>query len=199
MRTHRIFAALALVLAGGLWEARDAAACEDGATYLGTGPQLPLGCPLHVYSLPGPFDSFAPTITVLRGGRYLNATGAIDQDIAQLTVERSVNSCSPTNFPPIRNIEPIPHFAIMPEDVSVGEAIGIGDTWLYGIQIVAAAPCAPPVQPVPSCVERGPCFFDQPVEDLDSVGCAAGGGAPGGLALVGLAALVRWAPRRRRR
>jgi len=199
MRTHRIFAALALVLAGGLWEARDAAACELGAMYLGTGAQLPLGCPLHVYAMPGPFDSLPPTITVLRDGRYEDATGPIAEDITQLTIERSFNSCSPNNSPPIRNIEPIPHFAIMPEDVRVGEAIGVGREWLYGIEIVAAAPCAPPVLPVPSCVERGPCVFEGPFEDIDSVGCAAGGGAPSGLALVGLAALVGWLPRRRRR
>lgn len=204
-RTHRILAALAfaLALASGPW-ARDAAACEVTETYLGTGAQLPLGCPLHVYMSSAAPDTRPPPITALRGGVNVNVNGTVSSETLDLLITQSLPTCLPDGSMTMISVPaPFTHHAITLAGVTPGDAIGLGSQWLAGIQIVAAAPCPAPVVPAPACMEQRPCFFDDlPPDFIDSSeSCAAGGGAPGGLALLAVAALVlaRRAPRRRRR
>jgi hypothetical protein len=205
MRQHRILVVLAI--AGGLCVPRDAAAfCELFGPYLGTGPQLPRGCPLHVYSLPAPPgvptppQSPAPMITVLRNGTYIDATGAYNTTNTNLLVEMAFTDCEGSVTNMTRMSTPYQHFEILTKaDVQVGEQIGFGRGWFTGIEIAAAGACPAPVLPTPACTEMPFCMPPPPFDDFESGGgCAAGGG--GGLA-IGLALLgaIRWAPRRRRR
>lgn len=187
---HRILAAA--TIAGALWAHGTAAACDLSGPYLGTGPRLPLGCPLHVYSGPGPRPGapFAPMVTTLRSAGYVDVTGAVNPTVEELQVEQTFLPCSGSfQPPPQHNMEPYSHFAISLQNVQVGDQIGVGTGWLTGIAIVAAGPCATPVAPMPACTEDSPCFGDPPFDDvIDSPGChAAGGGSLwAGAALLGL-------------
>jgi hypothetical protein len=198
VRRHRFLAVLAIT--GGLWAPRDAAAfCDLSGPYLGTGPKLPLGCPLHVYSLPR-FDAPSPPmpmITVIRGGSYVDATGAVTRTDVQLRVARTFLDCrlQPTNT--MQSNETYQRYNIVPKDVQVGELIGFGSGWFGGIEILPAGTCPAPIDPQPACTEPPPfCGGPQPIDDIGQDGCAAAGG--GGLAL-GLLLLGLCAPRRRRR
>ncbi|HWO25143.1 MAG TPA: MYXO-CTERM sorting domain-containing protein [Kofleriaceae bacterium] len=196
MRPYRLLAVLAIT--GGLWAPRDAAAvCDIAGPYLGTGTKLPLGCPLHVYSgFNGTGEPFIPKVTVLRGGAYADATGAITRNMEQISVTTTFVNCQlqPSNM--MTTIMPYDHLAITPQNVQVGEQIGFSSDWLTGIEIVAAGPCAAPILPQPACTETPFCGSPPPFEDFEQSDCSAGGG--GGLAL-GLALLGLCAARRRRR
>jgi hypothetical protein len=196
MRQRRLL--IVLAIAGGLWAPRDAAArCELTGPYLGTGPQLPLGCPLHVYivTLPG----FVRQVTVLRGGAYVDVTGTATPEHVELLVERTFVDCFQQAGTPQKTLEPFDLWALQPAGVTVGERVGFGAGWVGGIEIVAAGPCAAPIPPMPACTEVAPeCGRPPPFEDFGPGGCDArgGGGLLAGLALLGL---IRRGPRRRRR
>jgi len=201
MRQPRLLVVLALALAlAGALGARDAAAqCFVSGPYLGTGPKLPLGCPVHLYVGLTP-TPFAPRLTVLRNGQYVDATGPINQTQASLTVMRTFDSCNGASGATTTTLESFQHYTIPPLNVQVGEEIGVGSGWFTGITITAAASCAAPIEPMPACAEIQPCFKEPPFDSFESNGCAArgGGGLPAGAALLGLG-LMRWVPRRRRR
>jgi uncharacterized protein (TIGR03382 family) len=204
MRLHRWLVALALALAAGLAAPREAAAtCDLTGPYLGTGAQLPLGCPAHVYVQLSPQTDFWPKLTVLRSGVYVDATGTSTTDLATLTVNRMFIGCPGSPDMTAQTLEDYQHHAILPKSVSVGEQIGFGTGWLIGIEIVAAAPCPAAVPPTLTCTELAPCFKEPPFGDFvdENSGCAAGGGGgpASGLGLLGLVALRRRARRRRRR
>jgi MYXO-CTERM domain-containing protein len=200
MRLHRWL--VALVVAGGLAVPRAAESCQLFGPYLGTGAQLPLGCPIHVYAqLNSPTD-LSPKLTVLRDGAYVDATGASNIETVTLAVDRTFAACAGSPGTTTRTFDPYQHYAIVPKSVSVGDQIGIGTGWIIGIQIAAAAPCPAPAPPTLACTEVQPCFDEPPFGDFveEDSGCAAGGGGPaGGLVLLGLVALRRRAHRRRRR
>ncbi len=198
MRQRRIL--IVLALAGVLRAPREAAACQASGPYLGTGPQLPLGCPLHVYVGFAPGSEVIRKVTVLRGGMYVDVTGTVMPQPWDLLVDRTFVDCQ---LQPIRTDqfrEPYQRFAILPQGVAVGERIGFGTGWFGGIEIVAAGPCAAPIEPRPSCTEVPPCGFPPPppFESFESNGCGAGAAGGGGAAAIGLA-LLGLARRRRRR
>jgi hypothetical protein len=200
MQPHRLLAVL--VIAGALWAPREAAAfCDISGPYLGTGSQLPLGCPFHVYGslVPPPSSgTLIPTITVLRNGTYVDVTGAYTSDTLDLPVTRTFVDCRGNPTTTVPSLETYQHFAIPPLNVQVGEEIGFGRNWFIGIKIVAAATCPAPLVPMPVCMEVQQCFPGGPFgDDVVDNGCQARGGA--GLAAgAALLALLRWAPRRRR-
>ena len=199
MRQRRLLVVLAI--AGGLWAPREAAAtCDLDGPFLGTGPALPLGCPLHVYTAPMP-PQIARTVTALRGGAYVDVTGAGTTEIVQLATERSFLDCELQPLSTQQGVEAFDHYAIQPTGVAVGERIGFGSGWLGGIEIVAAGPCAAPIVPMPACTEIRECFSPPPFESFESSGCAAGGGGglASGLLLLGLIRRIGRARRRRRR
>jgi hypothetical protein len=189
---HRVLAAA--TIAGALWAHGTAAACNVIGPYLGTGPQLPLGCPLHVYfSGPVPISGvpYVPMVTAMRGAGYVDVTGAISTTPDALQVEQTFVPC-PRGFqlPPEHRIESYGHFAVSLKSVQVGDQIGLDTGWLAGIAIVAAAPCAASIAPMPACIDMVPCPGDDPPFDdgSGSSGChaAAGGGLGAGAALLGL-------------
>jgi hypothetical protein len=186
---HRILAAA--TIAGALWAHGTAAACDLSGPYLGTGPQLPLGCPFHVYSGSGvmPGAPFTPVVTTMRATGYVDVTGTVNTTDDELQVEQTFVPCNGGFQPqPQRNTEPYRHFAISLKNVQVGDQIGVGIGWLTGIAIVAAGPCAASIAPMPACIEMSPCFGEPPFDDvIDSPGChAAGGSLWAGAALLGL-------------
>ena len=195
MRPHRFLAVLAIT-GGLLWAPRDAAAvCDVSGPFLGTGPKLPLGCPLHVYGMPR-FDApLSPMITVMRAGSYVDATGAFTRDEAQISATQTFLDCQLQPTSTTQSLNTYQHFSITPRDVQVGELIGFGRGWFGGIEIAPAGPCAAPILPRPACTEMQFCGGPPPFEDFESGGCATGGG---GLA-IGLLLLGLCAPRRRRR
>jgi len=201
MRLHRWLVALAL--AAGVAAPREAAAaCDRFGPYLGTPAQLPLGCPVHVYAQPVPQLNFWPTLSVLRDGVYVDATGTSTFDLVTLTVTRTFTDCSFSQPTTSQMFEQYQHHAVVPKGVSVGDQVGFGTGWIVGIQIVAAAPCPAPAAPTPTCTEVTPCFDKPPFEDFtdEGSGCAAGRSGPAsGLLLLGLVALRRRTRRRRRR
>jgi MYXO-CTERM domain-containing protein len=195
VRLYRLLAVLAIT--AGLWAPRDAAAfCEVSGPYLGTGPKLPLGCPLHVYSAPRFDTPFMPRITVLRGGNYVDATGQIMSDSVQISVITTFVDCQlqPTHMAGSLNM--FQHNSIVPQNVQVGELIGFGTGWFGGIEIAPAGTCAAPILPQPTCTEVPFCGGPPPFDDFEQSDCSASSG--GGLAM-GLLLLGLWAPRRRRR
>jgi hypothetical protein len=198
VRPHRFLAVLAIT-GGLLWAPRDATAlCDVSGPFLGTGPKLPLGCPFHVYGASATMNPspFSPVITVLRGGSYVDATGAFTRDEVQISATQTFLDCQlqPTNT--VQSLNTYQHFSITPRDVQVGELIGFGRGWFGGIEIAPAGPCAAPILPRPACTEMQLCGGPPPFEDFESGGCATGGG--GGLA-IGLLLLGLCAPHRRRR
>jgi hypothetical protein len=193
---HRILAVISI--AGALWAREAAASCNLAGPYLGTGPQLPLGCPLHVYGGPS-MDVLTPTVTVLRGGTYVDATGTYTMNLVDLQVERTITDCTGSFTNTQRVSEPYEHLAIPPINVQVGEQIGFGRGWFIGIAIVAAGTCPAPIVPMPTCTDMNPCFDEPPFEDFGpGGGCQARGGSGlgAGAALLGLLGRAR---RRRRR
>lgn len=198
MRQRRILVVLAITL--GLGAPREAAAfCELLGPYLGTGPQLPSGCPLHAYLRVGPFDPgpLDPVrITALRGGEYVDVTGSIMRADVVLRVQRMITECDGVTRPQDNN-EPYDRVAVQPVGVNVGDRIGLGTGWLSGIEIVPAGTCAAPIEPTPSCAEIVDCSGPPVFDDFGPGTCAAGGGG-GGLAL-GLVALGLAVRRRHRR
>ena len=196
MRPHRFLAVLAIT--GGLWAPRDAAAfCDVSGPFLGTGPKLPQGCPLHVYGMPR-FDApLSPMITVMRAGSYVDATGAVTMSDVQLRVVRTFVDCQLQPTSTMQADELFRRYSIVPRNVQVGELIGFGSGWFGGIEIAPAGTCAAPIAPQPTCTEMPFCDRPPPFDDsFEPSGCAAGGG--GGLA-IGLVLLGLCAPRRRRR
>lgn len=200
MRPHRFLAVLAIT--GSLWAPRDAAAfCDVSGPYLGTGPKLPLGCPLYIYGL-GRFDTpFAPEITVLRGGSYVAATGAYTREDALLQVTRTFVDCQFQPVNTMQSSDQYQRYAIVPKDVQVGELVGYGRGWFGGIEIGPAGPCAAPIVPQPTCTDAPICGGGfPPFDDVEQGGCAAGGGSAGSASLAIAALLLGLcAPRRRRR
>jgi hypothetical protein len=219
-----------LVIVGGLWAPRDAAAthkvvrCRAEGPYLGTGPQLPLGCPLVAYSLyvdfllqaghlAEPFDPYDPRITVLRNGVYQDVTGTVAMELVTLPVTHTSLDCQNNFLGTEQLLERYWIHSLSPKGVRVGERIGLGSGWLNGIEIVKKGPCAAPVAPMPACTDmRIDCAppplepppapvpepDPEPVDGGEPGGCAArgGGGLLIGLSLLGL---IRRGPRRRRR
>jgi MYXO-CTERM domain-containing protein len=194
MRPHRILVVLAITL--GLWAPREAAArCSLFGPYLGTGPQLPQGCPLHVYMMLVPGGGIPRQVTVLRGGQYVDVTGAAIPEPTQLRVKHVFTDCGGVERTQ-ESMESYDRWEIQPVGVNVGERIGLGSGWVGGIEIVAPAACPAPLVPMPSCTDLGFCNVPPPFEDFGPGGCAAGGGAGAAIGLAGLALLGR---RRRRR
>ena len=194
MRQRRIVLA---ALAIGLLGPRDAAAgCETLGPYLGTGLELPLGCPLHVYAALSP--SFVPQVTVLRNGAYVNATGAVTMQPVQLQVERTFFDCALQTQSTQTAPALFDRWELRPSGVQVGERVGIGSGWFGGIEIKPAGPCAAPIEPKPSCSQPAMCPSEPPFESFEPGSCSARrpGGLLTGLVLLGLVPLAR---RRRRR
>lgn len=199
MRPYRFLAVFAIT--GSLWAPRDAAAfCDVTGPYLGTGPKLPLGCPLHIYGL-SRFDSpISPMITVLRNGSYIDATGSFMQTQVQLQVTRTFVDCQLRPASTSQTLDTYQRYAITPKDVQEGELIGYGSGWFGGIEIGPPGPCAAPIDPQPACTDVPFCGGPPPFDDFESDSCAAGGGSAGsaGFAIAALLLGLR-APRRRRR
>src|SRR5690606_29017586 len=83
-----------LAIAAGLWAPRDAAAfCQAPGPYFGTGRELPLGCPVHVYQGLGTGSPARTMITVLRGAEYVDVTGVVDMTVQELELERTFVDC----------------------------------------------------------------------------------------------------------
>jgi hypothetical protein len=201
MRQRRIFVVLAIAGAGVLQAPREAAACESLGPYLGTGPELPLGCPLVVYTSITPESDKIRQVTALRGGSYVDVTGAFNQVTTTLLVETTFVDCQLQVLRVAQSRESFLRFEIYPQGVSVGERIGLGAGWFGGIEITPAGACAAPVEPRPACALVPPCgmFPQPPFDDFESNGCGAGGGAAGGAALGAALGLVLLGPARRRR
>jgi len=196
---HRLL--LVLAITGLLWAPRDAAAlCEAAGPYLGTGPQLPRGCPLHVYVGPSPAPPmFAPRLFALRSGAYVDVTGSSTSTLVEIEVAETFVNCEGVVGGTQKVFQGYQHLELTPtSDVQVGEEVGFDRGWFTGIKIVAAAPCAAPIVPMPACTDAPFCGREPPFETFEPGGCAAGGA--GGLA-IGLALLgpLRRARRRRRR
>jgi hypothetical protein len=200
---RRILVVLAIAVAGVLQAPREAAACESLGPYLGTATELPLGCPLVVYAGTTPEPDKLRQITALRGGAYVDVTGAVTQGLTQLLVERTFVDCQLQVLRVDQTRESFLRLEIYPQGVSVGERIGLGIGWFGGIEIVPAGACAAPIEPRPACTSVPPCGgFPLPPFDDESAGCAAGGGAAGGgaaggAALGALGLLLRGRARRR--
>lgn len=193
MRQRQLLVVLAITV--GLWAPREAAAlCEAPGPFLGTGPQLPLGCPVHVY-----FSFFGggpqmgpPRLTVLRDGAYVELSGDPFSEPKNLRVEETIIDCQLRVISMATSTQTFEHLAITPIGVAVGDRIGVGEGWLVGIEVVAAGPCAPAIEPQIQCTQTPSCF-EPPFDDLPHESCAA---SPGGGLLIGLALLGL---RRRRR
>jgi MYXO-CTERM domain-containing protein len=209
VRSHLFLAVLAITVV--LWAPRDAAAlCDLAGPYLGTGPRLPQGCPLHIFRsdmplFPGnPPPTRPPSVTVQRGSQYVDVTGSPQLELTTLMVERTIVDCQLQPINVNRESLLFQRWAVQPVGVQVGELIGIGNGWFGGIEIVESEPCAAPITPQLACAESLGCFEPPPFdESFNSSGCAArgagaGGGLPAGLALLGLALIGR-RPRRRQR
>lgn len=192
---------LALAVAGVLQAPRVAAACESLGPYLGSGTELPLGCPVYVYISTTTGSEIERRVTVLRGGAYVDVTGTTLHDTVQILIDRTFLDCDLQVLRSDQIQTTFARFALYPQGVSVGERIGLGTGWFGGIEIVPAGACPAPVEPKPACTSVPPCggFPHPPFDDFESNGCAAGGGAAGGTALgAALGLLLRGRARRRR-
>jgi MYXO-CTERM domain-containing protein len=195
MSPRRLLVVLAITLS--LWAPRGAAAfCQSPGPYLGIGPQLPLGCPVHVYWSPigigpgGPMQP--PRVTTLRNGTYVDASGFVNVASAALTVHETFVDCELRVQRMTTDLQPFEHLTIGVTGVAVGDQIGIGTGWLGGIEIVPAGPCTEPTLPKIECTTSPPCFEPPPFESFESNGCSAGAGAaPGAGLLIALALLGR--------
>ncbi len=198
---RRTLAVLAIAGAGVLQAPREAAACEALGPYLGTGAELPLGCPVFVYTSLMSGSDVERRVTALRGGAYVDVTGTVLQDVVQVLIDRTFLDCDLQVLRADQVQTTFARHALYPQGVSEGERVGVGTGWFGGIQIVAAGTCPAPIAPAPACTSVPPCggplppFIDDTPDD-----CAAGGG-PAGAPVIGaaLGLLLYGRARRRRR
>jgi hypothetical protein len=124
---------------------------------------------------------------VLRGGAYIDVSGVPISEPADLRVEETFIDCQFRVTSMSTNFQPYEHLSITPMGVQVGDRVGVGDGWLDGIEIVAAGPCAPAIEPKIQCTQPPPCN-QIPIDTVPIESCAAspGGGLWIGLALLGL-------------
>ena len=195
----RILAAAAAALSGGLAAPSIAAACTLDGPVLRTHLSVPLDCPVYVYAQEPGLMPFEPRLTVLRGGSYVDVTGAVARLPLTLPVQMLFEDCQQGGIVSMHTQDvPFARYAIKAANVQVGDRIGVGMGWFAGLEVTPAAPCPAPEVPMLACSEGPPCGGFPPFSDsFDSGPCASGGG-PGALAPVaGLAALL--VVRRRRR
>lgn len=194
---------LALAAAGVLQAPREAAACEALGPYLGTGAELPIGCPVFVYTSLTSGSDIERRVTALRGGAYVDVTGTVLQEVVQVTIDRTFLDCALQILRTDQVQTTFARHALYPQGVSEGERVGVGTGWFGGIQIVPAGTCPAPIAPAPACTSLPPCGGPLPPFGDDTPdGCAAGGGPAGAPALgaaLGLLLLLRGRARRRRR